>query len=317
MSGPLLFDRPLLRVRRRRALALGPATFLLERAATDLGERLSAVLRRFDMAVDLGTPTDAVRRTLLAMPAVGTVVAADALAHVPAKWTRLADKGHASDIEAETAGSGLAVAADEEALPFRDASLDLVVSALALQFVNDLPGTLAQVRRALKPDGLFMACLTGGDTLTELRQSFAEAEAEVEGGVSPRVAPFADLRDAGALLQRAGFALPVTDVDRVTVRYASAFSLFADLRRMGATNALIERRRAPLRRTTLMRAAEIYATRFADADGRIRATFEMLWLSGWAPHESQQKPLRPGSATHRLADALGTHEIPTGEKAKQ
>ena len=143
------------------------------------------------------------------------------------------------------------VAADEEALPFRDGTLDLVVSALALQFVNDLPGVLIQIRRALKPDGLFLAALLGGETLTELRQAFAAAESEIEGGVSPRVAPFADLRELGALLQRAGFALPVTDVDRLTVRYDSVFGLMGDLRRMGATNALDARRRTPLRRATL------------------------------------------------------------------
>jgi hypothetical protein len=150
--------------------------------------------------------------------------------------------------------------------------------------------------------------------LTELRQSFAAAESEVEGGASPRVAPFADLRDLGALLQRAGFALPVTDADRLTVRYDDAFALMHDLRRMGATNALLDRRHGPLKRATLMRAAEIYAGRFADADGRLRATFEIVWLSGWVPHPSQQQPLRPGSAKSRLADALGTREISTGEK---
>ncbi len=166
-----------------------------------------------------------------------------------------------------------------------------------------------------KPDGLFLAALLGGETLTELRQSFAAAESEVEGGVSPRVAPFADLRDLGALLQRAGFALPVTDVDRLTVRYDSAFALMHDLRRMGATNALMARRRTPLKRATLLRMAEIYAQRFADADGRVRATFEIVWLSGWAPHPGQQQPLKPGSAKARLADALGTREISTGEKA--
>jgi SAM-dependent methyltransferase len=205
--------------------------------------------------------------------------------------------------------------ADEEALPFRDASLDLVVSALALQFVNDLPGALLQIRRALKPDGLFLAALLGGGTLTELRQAFAAAESDVEGGVSPRVAPFADLRDLGALLQRAGFALPVTDTDHLIVRYNTVFGLTHDLRRMGATNALLDRRRAPLKRATLMRMAEIYAQRFADADGRVRATFEIVWLSGWAPHPRQQQPLKPGSASTRLADALGTPEISAGEKA--
>jgi SAM-dependent methyltransferase len=205
--------------------------------------------------------------------------------------------------------------ADEETLPFAPGSLDLVVSGLALQFVNDLPGALIQIRRALKPDGLFLAALIGGESLTELRQAFAAAEAEIEGGVSPRVAPFADLRDLGALLQRAGFALPVTDVDRVSVRYASPLELMHDLRRMGAGNALIERRRTPLRRATLKRMMEIYAERFSSADRRVAATFEIVWLSGWAPHESQQQPLAPGSAKTRLADALKTQELPAGEKA--
>jgi hypothetical protein len=167
----------------------------------------------------------------------------------------------------------------------------------------------------LKPDGLFLACLLGGETLTELRQSFAAAEAEIEGGISPRVAPFPDLRDLGALLQRAGFALPVTDVDRLTVRYASPLTLLHDLRRMGAGNALSARRRTPLRRATLMRMAEIYAATFADADGKVRATFEIIWVSGWSPHASQQQPLRPGSARARLSDALGTTEISAAEKA--
>ena len=207
------------------------------------------------------------------------------------------------------------VVADEETLPFGDGAIDLVVSALALQFVNDLPGVLLQIRRALKPDGLLLAALFGGDTLTELRQSFAAAESEVEGGASPHVAPFVELRELGGLLQRAGFALPVTDVERVTVRYASALDLMQDLRRMGATNSLTSRRRTPLRRTTLMRMAEIYAQRFADADGRIRATFDIVWLSGWAPHPDQQQPLKPGSAKARLADALGAREISAGEKA--
>ena len=296
-ENPLIFDRALLRQRRRRAAALGPATFLLDRAAEDLADRLAAVLRRFELAVDLGTPGDEVRAALARLDSIGRIVAADVL------------PGPAHE---ETF-----VAADEEALPFADATLDLVVSALALQFVNDLPGVLVQIRRALKPDGLFLAALIGGETLTELRQSFAAAESEVEGGISPRVAPFADLRDLGALLQRAGFALPVTDVDRLTVRYDSVFNLMHDLRRMGATNALLARRRVPLKRATLLRMAEIYMQRFADPDGRVRATFEIVWLSGWAPHPDQQQPLKPGSAKARLADALGTREISTGEKAGQ
>jgi len=190
-----------------------------------------------------------------------------------------------------------------------------VVSALALQFVNDLPGALIQIRRALKPDGLLLAALIGGDSLSELREAFAQAESDVEGGLSPRVAPFVDLRELGTLMQRAGFALPVVDSDRLTVRYRTVFALMDDLRRMGATNVLGARRRSPLRRATLRRMAQVYAERFADTDGRLRATFEIVWLSGWAPHASQQKPLAPGSATHRLADALGARELPAGEKA--
>jgi len=294
-TNPTIFDRRLLRARRRRAQTLGAETFLLDRVAADLAERLSAVLRTFARAVDLGTPTDAVRRAIAASAKVATIIAADPAAErLDATFAR--------------------VAVDEEILPFADGALDLVVSALALQFVNDLPGALVQIRRALKPDGLFLAALAGGDTLAELREAFAAAESEREGGISPRIAPFADTRDLGALLQRAGFALPVVDSERITVRYASAFALMADLRRMGASNALTERRRAPLRRGTLARMAEIYAENFSDADGRVRATFEIVWLSGWAPHESQQKPLRPGSASRRLADALGTAEISAGEK---
>jgi SAM-dependent methyltransferase len=281
-SGPTIFDRTLLRRRQIRALAQGPAMFLFDRVAGDLAERLSAVLRQFERAADIATPTDRLRRALTAMGKVASIAAADL--------------------------------GDNESLALEPASFDLAVSALALQFVNDLPGVLVQVRRALKPDGLFLAALAGGDTLTELRQAFASAESEIEGGLSPRVAPFADLRDLGSLLQRAGFALPVIDSERVIVRYDNVFALMADLRRMGATNALKDRRRAPLKRTTLRRMAEIYAERFSDPDRRVRATFEIIWLSGWAPHESQQQPLKPGSAKARLADALGVREIPAGEK---
>jgi SAM-dependent methyltransferase len=301
---PVIFDRPLLHARRLRAATLGPSTFLLERVAQDLSERLAGVLRQFEWAVDLGTPGEAVRLALAASGKVGTIVAADPLAGTPG-WRMRQPAGAA----------GLTVAADEEALPLREGSIDLVTSALALQFVNDLPGTLFQIRRALKPDGLLLAALAGGATLTELRQAFAAAETEMEDGISPRVAPFADIRDLGSLLQRAGFALPVTDSDRLTVRYPSPVALMQDLRRMGATNALLERRRRPLRPTTLVRMMEIYADLFADPDGRIRATFEIVWLSGWAPHESQQRPLAPGSARQRLADALNTREISAGEKA--
>jgi SAM-dependent methyltransferase len=285
-----------LRERQLRALAGAPATFLLDRAAEELAERLHVVLRTFSLAVDLGTPTDALRRVLASSGKVEMIIAADALA-------------------AQASHGALVIAADEEALPFRDASLDLVVSALALHFVNDLPGSLVQIRRALRPDGLFLAALLGGETLTELREAFAAAEAETLGGVSPRVLPFADTRALGALLQRAGFALPVTDVERLTVRYATPLGLMHDLRRMGAANALIERDRRPLRRATLARMLETYVERFADGDGRIRATFEIIYLSGWAPHESQQQPLAPGSARTRLADVLGTKERSAGEKA--
>jgi SAM-dependent methyltransferase len=298
-QNPNLFDRALLRARQRRAVRLGPATFLVERAAEEFAERLSAVLRRFDLAVDLGTPADGVRRQMAREKKIGRIVAVDAIA-----TERPTD-------------DALKVVGDEEILPFKDASLDLVVSALALQFVNDLPGTLIQIRRALKPDGLLLAALIGGDTLHELRQAFAAAEAELEDGISPHVAPFADVREMGMLLQRAGFALPVADVEQLTVRYGSPFALMHDLRRMGATNVLNERRRTPLRRASLMRMAQIYAERFADADGKVRATFEIVWLSGWAPHGSQQQPRAPGSAERRLADALGTHEIPAGDKARR
>ena len=299
MAPTPLFDRKLLAARRRRARRIGPATFLMERAAEDFADRLAAVLRRFDCAADLGTPTGAVRAALAGNAAITTMIAVD-----PA-------------CDGDDAGEGaLRIVADVEALPFAGGTLDLVVSAFALETVNDLPGVLIQIRRALKPDGLFLAALLGGDTLTELRESFAVAESELTDGVSPRVAPFPDLRDMGALLQRAGFALPVADVDRVVARYPSPLALMADLRRMGAANPLVERRRVPLRRAILVRMMEVYAERFADPDGRVRASFDIIWLSGWAPHESQQQPLRPGSAQARLADALGTREISAGEKPR-
>jgi SAM-dependent methyltransferase len=270
-SAPILFDRALLRARQDRARKLGEVSFLLDRIAEDSADRLLAVMRNFADAADIWTPGELLREP------------------IAARFKSIAR---------------IAFDTDSETLPLQPASLDLAVSALAFQFVNDLPGVLAQIRRALRPDGLLLAAMIGGDTLTELRQSFAAAEAECESGVSPHVAPFADLRDIGALLQRAGFALPVTDVDRVVVRYDSAFALMHDLRRMGATNALLERRRLPARRATMLRMAQIYAERFADPDGRIRATFDIVWLSGWAPHESQPKPLWPGSARASLEDAV-------------
>lgn len=288
---PTIFDRHLLRARQRRAVALGPATFLLDRVVEETTDRLAVVLRTFNRAADLDTPTDAMRDALIGSGKVAALERASIVSK-----------------------AGLEVMAGESSQPFADGSLDLVVSGLALQFVNDLPGALIQIRRALKADGLLLAAMIGGDSLSELREAFAQAESEVEGGLSPRVLPFADIRDLGSLLQRAGFALPVVDSDRIIVRYDSPVALMRDLRAMGATNILIERRRSPLRRATLRRMIEIYAERFSDSDGRLRATFEIVWLSGWTPHESQQKPLRPGSATRRLADALGTKEIGTGEK---
>src|SRR6266436_29033 len=269
-TAPALFDRALLQARRRRASKQGEARFLLDRVAEDMVDRLAAVKREFASAADIWTPGE----------------------------------GLASYARFESFIRIAAEDSPQETLRLPPQSLDLAVSALAFQFVDDLPGVLAQIRRALKPDGLLLAAMIGGDTLNELRQCFAAAEAELEGGVSPRVAPFADLRDVGALLQRAGLALPVTDVDRVVVRYTNAFALMADLRRMGATNILRERRRTPTRRATMLRMGQIYAERFADPDGRIRATFDVIWLSGWAPHESQQQPLRPGSAKAGLAEAV-------------
>lgn len=288
MSPPPLFDRDALALRRARAAA-APATYLLDHAASDAAERLGAVLRRFETAVEVG--------------ALGTRLR-DLVAPTVGRYVRLGPAEASPDVVAEA-----------EALPLAPGCADLILSLLSLHWANDLPGALVQIRRALRPDGLFMVGLAGGATLTELRQAFALAESEVEGGLSPRVAPFVDVRDLGALLQRAGFALPVTDSETVTVRSDDVFRLIADLRAMGATNVLTERRRTPMRRATLARMAQIYQERFSDPDGRVRATFEIVWGSGWAPHDSQQKPLQPGSARMRLADALGVTERPAGDKA--
>jgi SAM-dependent methyltransferase len=286
---PQIFDRPLLD-RRRQRVAGAPEDFLLRMVADDLVDRLAAVKRTFTLGVDLASPLPFLAERLAAGGQVERVVRIDRIG--------------APD-----------VVADPEWLPLAAASVDLVVSALALHWTDDLPGALAQIRAALKPDGLFLAALLGGETLTELRQSLAQAESEVTGGASPRVSPFAELRTAGALLQRAGFALPVIDADKHTVRYDTALHLMRDLRAMGATNVLRERDRKPLHRQVLIRAAAIYAERFSDPDGRIRATFEVISLSGWTPHASQQQPLRPGSAKARLADALNAVEKSAGEKA--
>ena len=292
VSLPLpLFDRILQRKRLARALAASPAYFLLDHAVEELCLRLGAVNRTFGAIVDVGTPGPQLARRLAENLRAATLV-------------RLSPLRQIADAAPVTT-----VVGDEETLPLHQARFDLAVSVLALQNVNDLPGAMVQIRRILKPDGLFLAGLLGGRTLTELRTSLAAAETEIAGGVSPRVAPFADIRDLGGLLQRAGFALPVADLEPLTVRYKSMFALMADLRAMGATNALTQRRKVPLRRGVILRAAEIYAERFSDPDGKVRATFDFVFLSGWAPHESQQKPLKPGSAQMRLANALAVKDI--------
>ena len=293
-----IFDRALLVRRRNRAAADAVRhDFLLARVADDLMERLAAIQRRFPVVLNLGAYHGLIGRRLRQVPGVEMVIDAEAAPRLLAQC------------------EGPRVRADEEALPFRDGSLDLVVSGLSLQLVNDLPGTLVQIRRALKPDGLLLAALLGGNTLVELRNAFLAAEEEMEGGASPRVAPFAEVQDLGALLQRAKFALPVVDADTVTATYPDALALMRDVRAMGAANALSARRRTPLRRATSMRAVEIYRQRFALPDGRVPATFEIVTATGWAPHASQQQPLQPGTARMRLADALGTLEQPAGDAA--
>jgi SAM-dependent methyltransferase len=286
-----IFDRALIRRRLVRAQAAGSDDFLARHAIADLGARLDLIRRDFTAILDIGTPSPELARQLSARFEAASI-------------TRLAPF-----FEPSGGARARFLVGDEEALPLAAESFDLAVSALALQHVNDLPGALVQIRRALKPDGLFLGGLLGGQSLHELRAALAAAEAELHGGVSPRVAPFAEVRDMGGLLQRAGFALPVADSEPLTVRYANLYGLMADLRAMGAANPLHARLRRPTTRGFFWRAAQIYAERFADPDGRIRATFDLIFLSGWAPHESQQKPLRPGSAKMRLADALGTTEI--------
>ena len=286
-----IFDRALLARRRARVAASAARhDFLLARVADDLAERLSIVRRTFPLAANIGAHHGLVSQRISGIAGVAHIVDVDETAQLLA------------------GAPGWRVVADDEALPFADASLDLVVSGLSLQLVNDLPGALVQIRRALKPDGLLLASMLGGATMHELREAWLTAEAEISGGASPRVAPFADVRDMGALLQRAGFALPVVDSETVTVTYANPLALMQEVKAMGASNMLMARRRTPVTRGLLMRAAEIYAQRFAGADGRVPATFEILTLTAWAPDASQPQPLRPGSATTRLADALGVSE---------
>jgi SAM-dependent methyltransferase len=282
----------------RAADTLKDHDFLLREAASGLAARLADMSRTFPLVAELGCRGRALASALTGEARSRSGIAA--LYH--------AAPGH-------PAGPGAALAADEEALPFAAASLDLVFSNLSLHWTNDLPGALAQIRRALRPDGLFLGAMLGGSTLNELRCAFEAAEIENEGGVSPRVSPFVDVRDAGGLLQRAGFALPVADVDTVRASYSNIFALARELRGMGESNAVAARRTNFLRRGTLMRAAEVYRDRFGDGGGRLAATFQIIYLAGWAPHDSQQKPLRPGSAKTRLADALGVGEIAAGEKA--
>ena len=294
MSRPTqdIFDRTLLAQRRDRyAASAGAHDFLVSHAADDIADRLSMIRRPFALAVNLGAHNGLLSRRLRRTSGIELMI----------------DAEMSPQLLAQCDGPRLLV--DEEALPFRTGSLDLVVSGLSLHLVNDLPGTLVQIQRALRPDGLFLAAMLGGATLTELRQAFVLAEAELEGGASPRIAPFADVRDLGGLLQRAGFALPVTDTDSLSVSYATALDLMRELRAMGAANVLHDRRRTFLRRATLLRAVEIYAERFSRPDGRIIATFEIITMTGWAPHASQQQPLRPGAARTRLAGALGVPEM--------
>lgn len=282
------FDRALL-VRRRNRFASGSGAhdFLLRRVAEDISERLQIVQRDFPKVLNLGAHNGAVSDLIRRLPNVGDVIDADASDGLLSACARPR------------------VRCDEEALPFADGVLDLVVSGLSLQFVNDLPGAFVQIRNALKPDGLFLAAMLGGDTLTELRQAWLAAEAEILGGASPRVAPFTDVRALGSLAQRAGFALPVADSEKLTVTYRSPLALMQELRAMGASNVLAGRRRVPVTRGLLQRACEIYADFYALEDGRVPATFEILSLTAWVPHESQPKPLKPGSGKVSLANLLG------------
>jgi len=273
-SDRFIFDRGIVALHRARAAKNFTAhAFLHEEIAARLLERLADVKRVFPRALALGLP--------------------------------LCERPGSEQIISGPPSLAPQLAFDEEALPFAPQSLDLIVSNLALHWVNDLPGALLQIRQALRPDGLFLGALLGGETLKELRQAFLEAEAVVESGVSPRVSPFADVRTLGGLMQRAGFALPLIDADTVTVTYADAFALMRELRGMGETNAHVGRRKSFTRRQTLIAMAEIYRERFGGADGRIPATFHVIYLTGWAPHDSQPKPLKPGTAKVSLKEVLG------------
>ncbi|MEQ8196215.1 MAG: methyltransferase domain-containing protein [Rhodospirillales bacterium] len=302
-----VFDRRAVRAHRERAAArFGAHDFLIETIAAHLAGRLDDIKRTFPAALDLGCHGGQMAAHLAGRAGIDTLIQSDLS---PAMARRARERFAAT---AATA----AIAADEEWLPFAPHSFDLVISCLSLHWVNDLPGTLAQIRRTLKPDGLFLAALLGGETLKELRQTLNEAEIAEEGGLSPRVSPFADVRDAGNLLQRAGFTLPVADLDTLTVSYPHALKLMADLRGMGESNAVAERRKRFSRRGTIMRAAARYLDLFGDGEGRVPATFQVVYLTAWTPHPDQQKPLKPGSAEARLANALDSREIAAGDKAK-
>ncbi len=303
--GPQLFDRLAVRRNRDRAARMWSddrnGEFLFEEVGNRLIDRLSDVRRSFPVVVDLSARRGQLTRSLLNRPGLERACQFDLsvqFAEVAKRENRFVP----------------AVVADEEFLPLADECVDLVVSCLGLHWVNDLPGALIQICRALRPDGLFLAALLGGETLSELRQVFAAAEAEVEGGMGPRISPFADIRDAGALLQRAGFALPVVDRDAITVTYEHAFALMNDLRRMGEANAMTGRRKMFSRRQTFLAAADGYLRRFADRSGRLHATFDVIYLTAWAPAPGQPRPLLPGSAASRLADALGVIEGEPGRE---
>ena len=299
------FDRKSVRAHRDRAAEnIGEHDFLLGEVAARLSERLDDIKRDFACVLDLGCHGGALGEMLAGRDGIETIVQCDLS---PAMVRRAAVKNR---------GFALSLAADEEFLPFADGSFDSVLSNLSLHWVNDLPGALIQIRKVLKPDGLFIGAMLGGETLNELRQALMEAELANEGGVSPRISPFADVRDAGDLLLRAGFALPVADSDRITVTYPDALALMRELRAMGEANAARSRRHGFTRRATLMQAAALYQARHADREGRIPASFEIVYLSAWAPDDTQPKALRPGSASRRLADALATEEHPAGDKAK-
>lgn len=295
---PLLFDRRLLRQRRARfADEIADREVLIAHVAREIAERVDIMLRPFPRALDLGAYRGRLGQDIAALKSVGEVFYAESVYAYAARCP------------------GPAVVCDEDLLPFANGVFNLVVSGLALHRVNDLPGSLIQIRRALAPDGLFMAAALGSNALSELRECLLEAEEEIEGGASPRVSPFGDVRAYGALLQRAGFALPVTDVEDVTVIYPSPRELMREIRALGGGNVLTARSTKPLSRRSLARAEELYRTRYGTPGGKVTATFQFVFMSGWAPDPSQQKPLAPGSARARLADALNTEEQSGGAKA--